>query len=358
MFKTYCAVVVAAICLGGVPNPLVAAEARTAAPALTVSVGTPMQRDWSETVPASGWLRPWQEAIVASETSGLRITDLLVDVGSRVTKGQTLARLSQDTVQADIRKQEAAVETARANLAKAVANADRARQLQSSGALSEQTILERLTDEQTARATLRSAEAALENERIRLTQTSVTAVDDGIITSRSALLGSVVSAGTELFRMIRQQRIEWQAEVSSRYLSRISPGMPVEIMSPEHGMMQGTVRLVGPSVSTDTGRTIVYVSLSGDALPRIGLYVTGRIKLRMTSALTVPETAVVFRDGMTYVLIVGEDKLARRVRVEIGRRNAGEVEITTGLDSSSRVVMAGGAFLADNVLVRVAEARQ
>ncbi|MDK4740372.1 efflux RND transporter periplasmic adaptor subunit (plasmid) [Rhizobium sp. CB3060] len=331
----------------------VAAE-QAAAPALTVSLTIPSQRDWPETVPASGWLKPWQEAIIASETSGLRITDVLVDVGSVVTKGQTLARLSQESVLADLRKQEAAVVTAKANLTKAKANADRARQLSSSGALSDEKITEYFADEQTATASLASEEAALDSEKIKLGQTTITAVDDGLITSRSANLGAVVSTGTELFRMVRQQRVEWQAEVSARYLPRISEGLSVAINGPDGHAIEGKVRLVGPSVSTDTSRTIVYVALPADARPRTGLYVTGNIELQTTPALTVPETAIVFRDGISYVFAAGEDNRVRRVRVETGRRNDGEVEIISGIDASSKVVTSGGAFLSDNDLVKIA----
>ena len=324
------------------------------APALTVSLVTPAEREWPETVPASGWLKPWQEAVIASETSGLRITDVLADVGSVVTKGQTLVRLSQDSVLADIRKQEAAVETAKANLAKAKADADRARRLKPSGALSDQTIAERLTDEQTAKANLESAEAALDSEKIKLGQTTITAADDGLITSRSADLGAVVSPGTELFRLVRQQRVEWQAEVSARYLPRIAEGLNVEIDVPDDRPIQGKVRLVGPSVSSDTGRAIVYVVLPADVHPRVGLYAIGSIELQTTLALTVPETAIVFRDGINYVFTINEDQRVQRVRVETGRRNNGEVEILSGMDAASRVVTSGGAFLSDNVRVKVA----
>ncbi|SCW88983.1 RND family efflux transporter, MFP subunit [Rhizobium mongolense subsp. loessense] len=327
---------------------------QAAAPALTVSLAAPAQRQWPETVPASGWLKPWQEAIVASETSGLRITDILVDVGSAVVKGQTLVRLSQDSVLADLRKQEAAVVTAKANLTKAKANADRARQLRHSGALSDEKIVEYLADEQTATASLASEEAALDSQKIKLAQTTVTAVDDGLITSRSAELGAVVSSGTELFRLVRQQRVEWQAEVSARYLPRISEGLNVTINEPDGHPVQGKVRLVGPSVSTDTSRAIVYVALPSDVRPRVGLYVTGSIELETTPALTIPETAIVFRDGISYVFTAGEDKRVRRIRVETGRRNNGEVEIVSGLDRSSKVVTSGGAFLSDNDVVKIA----
>lgn len=325
------------------------------APALTVSLVTPTQRQWPETVPASGWLKPWQEAIIASETSGLRITDVSVDVGAVVTKGQTLVRLSQDSVLADLRKQAAAVESAKASLVKAKANADRARQLRPSRALSDEKITEYLADEQTATASLESEEAALESEKIKLSQTIITAVDDGIITSRSADLGAVVASGTELFRLVRQQRVEWQAEVSARYLPRISEGLSVTINGLDGGPIQGKVRLVGPSVSTDTGRAIVYVALPADARPRVGLYVTGSIELQTTPALTVPETAIVFRDGISYVVTADKDNRVRRVRVETGRRNNGEVEIISGMDRSSKVVTSGGAFLSDNDLVKIAE---
>ncbi|RWI57068.1 MAG: efflux RND transporter periplasmic adaptor subunit [Mesorhizobium sp.] len=333
------------------PVGLAAAQEQGAA-ALTVSVRAPEQREWPETVPASGWLKPWQEAVIASETSGLRITEILVDVGSVVKEGQTLVRLSQDSVQAELRQQEAAVETARANLAKAKADADRARQLSRSGALAAQTVDERLTTEQTALASLASAEAALDIQKIKLAQTTITAVDDGLITSNSALLGTVVSAGTELFRLIRQQRVEWQAEVSARYLPRISQGLRVAIDGPD-GPIEGEVRLVAPSVGTGTGRAIVYVALSDGTIPRVGLYVTGNIELKTTPAFTVPETAISFRDGLSYVFVVDGNSRARRIRVETGRRNGGEVEILSGLDRSSKVVTAGGAFLSDNVLVQI-----
>ncbi|WP_420963734.1 efflux RND transporter periplasmic adaptor subunit [Brucella sp. IR073] len=325
------------------------------APALTVSLIRPVQREWPETVPAGGWLKPWQEATIASQIGGLRITEILADVGSVVTVGQPLVRLSQDSVLADVQKQEAAVATARANLAKAKADADRARELRPSGAVSDQSIADRLTAEQTAMASLDAEEAGLESQKIRLAQTTITAVDDGLITARSAELGAVVATGTELFRMIRQNRIEWQAEVSVRYLPRISAGLVARIDGLDGHPVEGKVRLVGPSVSSDTGRAIVYVTLPSNLHLRSGLYVTGRIELQTTAALTVPETAIVFRDGLTYVFTVDDASRARRVRVETGRRNDGDVEIVSGLDRAARVVASGGAFLSDNVLVSVAE---
>ncbi|MCF3638950.1 efflux RND transporter periplasmic adaptor subunit [Rhizobium sp. TRM95111] len=325
------------------------------ATALTVAVAKPAERRWPETVPASGWLKPWHEAIIAAEIDGLRVTDILVDAGSAVSKGQPLVRLADETVRADLRKEEAALASARAALAKAGANADRARKMQGSGALSDEKINEYLIGEETAIADVESAEALLESQKIKLAQTTIVAADDGLITSRSVQLGAVVSSGTELFRLIRQQRVEWQAEVSARYLPRIREGLTATIVGPDDRRVRGTVRLVGPTVSTDTGRAIAYVSLPAEARTPVGLYVIGQIELETTAALTVPEAALVLRDGIAYVFTVDAEKRASRVRVETGRRNGSEVEILSGLDRSTDVVATGGAFLSDRALVRVEE---
>ncbi|WP_425644531.1 efflux RND transporter periplasmic adaptor subunit [Agrobacterium leguminum] len=321
--------------------------------ALTVAVTKPAERQWAETVPANGWLKPWHEAIIASEIGGLRITEVLADVGSVVSKGQPLVRLSDETALADLRKEEAELETTKADLAKAQANADRARQVKGSGALSDEKVTEYLIAEQTAVASLDSAQAELESQKIQVSQTTIMAVDDGLITSRSAQLGAVVSSGTELFRLVRQQRVEWQAEVSARYLPQIKAGLGAAIIGPGKRRIVGTVRLVGPTISTNSGRAIVYVSLPPEDHPPVGLYVSGQIELQTTSALTVPETALVFRDGINYLFTVGQDRRVARVRVETGRRNDGEVEVLSGLDRSAEVVISGGAFLSDNALVKV-----
>lgn len=320
---------------------------------LTVTLAMPVLRQWPETVPASGWLKPWHEAIIAAEANGLRVTEVLADVGSIVSRGQPLARLTDETVRAELRKEEAALATAQAALAKARSNADRARKVGESGAISEEKATDYLIAEQTAVAGVASAEAALDSQKIKLAQTTIRAVDDGVVTSRSVQLGSVVSPGTELFRIIRQRRIEWQSEVSARSLNRIKQGQPAKIAQPGGQLVEGVVRLVGPTISTDTGRALVYVELPQEAQTAAGLYVTGWIELGMITALTLPETALVMRDGTAYVFTVDKDGRTSRVRVETGRRQDGEVEILSGLNDAAKVVAAGGAFLSDRAVVRV-----
>nr|WP_246436504.1 efflux RND transporter periplasmic adaptor subunit [Rhizobium cellulosilyticum] len=332
-------------------NPSVSQQADL--PSLTVSVSMPQQLEWAETVSASGWIRPWQEGVIASQISGLQIAEILVDMGAVVKKGDILATLSNDSVKANMRKQTAAVETAKASLSKARSDADRARRMSASGAMSEEKIVDYLANEQTATASLAAEEAALDGEKIKLEQTTIRAVDDGVITSRSAELGAVVSTGTEMFRMNRQQRTEWQAEVSPQDLTRISEGMTAQINGISETVVRGTVRLIAPSIETDTGRATVYIALPKDARPRSGTYVSGTIELRTSQALAIQDTALVYRDGIAYVFVADNQDRARRFRVATGRRNGDKVEILSGLSADARIVTSGGTFLSDGDLVRI-----
>ncbi|MFT3734298.1 MAG: efflux RND transporter periplasmic adaptor subunit [Rhodocyclaceae bacterium] len=191
---------------------------------MAVNLTTPTQQSWPLILQANGPIAAWQEGIVSAETGGLRITALHADVGDNVRRGQLLAELAQESVNADLRKFEAALASARASLAQAHADAERARAVKGSGALSEQQISNYLNTELTAQANVDSAQAQLDAQRVTLARTRVVAVDDGIITSRSATLGKVVASGEELYRLVRQNRFEWRAELDAQQLPRVRPG--------------------------------------------------------------------------------------------------------------------------------------
>lgn len=320
---------------------------------LTVTATVPRLEDWPRTLAASGALAAWQEAVIGAETGNLRVTDLFADVGTQVTRGQELARLSQGSVRADIRKQEALVAEAKATLAQAQANARRARLVKGSGALSDQQVNDYLITEETAKASLASAEADLDNSRITLERTSIRAVDDGVVTSRSATLGTVVSAGAEMFRLQRQNRVEWQAELDARQILRVRPGQTARVTLPDGRTVEGTVRQTAPALNSATARGIVYVALPVGSGALAGGYASGDIALGNSPALTVPQSSVVPRDGRSLVFTIGEDDRVTRRIVTTGRRLGDRVEILSGLPADARLVESGGAFLNDGATVTV-----
>jgi RND family efflux transporter MFP subunit len=321
--------------------------------ALNVTETRPEQKQWPVELPASGTIVAWQEAVIGAETGGVRITALYADVGDWVKRGQVLAELSRDTVQAEIRRYEASLASAKASLSKSMADADRARLVKGSGAISEQQVNEYLVAEETARANVDLAEAQLAGQKVTLSQTRIVAVDDGLITSRSALLGQVVNSGVELFRLQRQGRLEWQAEVDAKQLAMIRAGAKAEINLPSGEALQGSVRLTSPSLSTSTSRANVFVSLPKGSAAKAGMFASGRIEAAVKTVLAVQESAVVLRDGHNYVFEIGSGSKVVRREVNLGIHRDGLVEITGGLSRQGRVVRSGGAFLSDGSLVNV-----
>jgi RND family efflux transporter MFP subunit len=332
------------------------AQTTDKAAALTVTIVKPETALWPVIIPASGRLAAWQEATIAAEVSGMKVTDVKADVGSFVKKGDLLVQFAPESAQADLEQQQASVEKAEAELDQATADADRARGLTGTGALSSQQITEYLITERKSKADLSSAKAALTSAQLTLNRTKVYAVDDGVISERTASLGDVVTAGSELFKLIRQNRIEWKAELPFTRLRDVKEGTKAVIPTPL-GEVHGEVRLVSPTLSTDNGRVIVYVNLHPEAgmpSPKIGILASGYFEFNQTEALSVPSTAVVLKDGFTYVFILNADKqTVARKRVEIGRRNDDRVEIVSGLEKTDDVVASGGVFLADGSIVRV-----
>jgi HlyD family secretion protein len=329
-------------------------------PALTVNVTQALSANMPLRLSANGNIAPWQEASIGTEANGLRLADVRVNVGDSVKRGQVLATFAPESIQADVAQIRASVAEAEANLSEAAANAQRARDLQTTGALSASQINQYLTAERTAQARLQAQRAAAQVQGLRLKQTQVLAPDNGIISARSATVGAVLPAGQELFRMIRQGRLEWRAEVAGADLSRLKPGMEVRLnvnaANTTSPPIVGKVRMVAPTVDPQTRNGVVYVDLTSPGDARSGMFARGDFAIGEGVGLTLPQTAVQLRDGFNYVLRVAADSKVSEVKVTLGRRVGNRIEITGGLDAAARVVTSGAGFLADGDTVRVVEA--
>ena len=324
-------------------------------PALSVALVAPRREDWPRTLAAQGNVAAWQEAAVGAELSGFRVTSVLVNVGDRVRKGQTLATVNPETVAADVAQARASVAEAEAVLGEARANAARSRDLASKGFLSPQGATQAATLEQTAAARLAAVRAKLQAEEVRLGQTRVVAPDDGTISARTATVGSLAQPGQEMFRLIRGNRLEWRAEVTSSELAKIEPGVQAVVRLPTGAEVRGTVRTIAPTVDPQTRNAIVYVDLPvGDGTPaRAGMFARGEFELGRADAISLPQTAVVQRDGFSYAFRVEPNGRVAQTRIGVGRRVGDRVEVTDGLAADAQVVASGVGFLSDGDLVRV-----
>lgn len=324
-------------------------------PSLSVNVEAPLPMRMAQRLSANGNIEAWQEAVIGANVSGLILADVKVNVGDVVKKGQVLATFSSQTVAADLEQSRARAAEAEATAVEAEANAERARKVADSGALSEQQLNQYITAAQTARARAKAQIAAERAQEVRLSDTRVVAPDDGVISSRTATVGAVPS-GSELFRLIRQGRLEWRAEVPAPQLALLKPGMAVRIDAGSGITVAGKLRMVSPSVDPKTRNGIVYVDLPEPGAARAGMFAAGEIEVGSSDGLTLPQSAVMVRDGYSYVFRVSPDSKALQTKVTLGRRLDERVEILTGLGPNDRVVVAGGGFLTDGDLVRVVAA--
>ena len=321
---------------------------------LTVDLVKPARTIINQNIAANGSIAPWQEAVIGSESNGLMLTQVLVNVGDSVKKGQLLAQFSASTISADIALALANLNEAKINALEAADNAARANSIKETGALSAQQIEQYVSLESTSRARVAAAQASLQSSQIRNTQTKVIAPDSGIISARSATVGAVVSPGQELFKLIRQGRLEWRAELTSQDIGLIKNGLEAKLTLPDGNTITGKVRTSSPIIDTQTRNAIVFVTIPAGSA-KAGMFARGTFNIGTKEVLTLPATAVVLKDGFAYVMLVNADKRVQQVKIQTGERKGAIVEVIE-MDAAinNEFVASGGAFLADGDLVAIA----
>ncbi|MCH7290600.1 efflux RND transporter periplasmic adaptor subunit [Acinetobacter genomosp. 15BJ] len=324
--------------------------------ALTVTIVQPQQQNWEQTFTANGNIAAWQEVVIGSELSGQRLTRVNVNVGDEVRRGQVLAEINSETIRADLAAAKASYAEAQAVLADAITNNKRIQQLKNTGAISAQESTQYQTSQATAQARLDAAKAQIESNQLRLAQTQVVSPDNGVISARTATVGSLAQTGQELFRLIRDHRLEWRAEVTTSDLYKLKQGMTAHIVSPDPAQpaVTGKVRMIAPVIDPQTRYGLVYVDIPTTQAVRMGMFVKGEFDLGQKLALTVPQTALLLRDGFSYVFIVNDKNRVTQQKVNVGRRLGDRVELLN-LPANVKLVSSGTGFLADGDLVSIAK---
>lgn len=325
-------------------------------PAMAVELVSPAQQIWPDVLVASGEVAPWQEAVIGAEVAGVRLDEVLVNVGDKVAKGQLLARYSEDSLRADLARLDALVAEAAANVARTRADAARADRLAAAEVMSGQTVQLYRSQAQVAEAQLDSAKAQRKAQALKLRYARVVAPDDGLISARSATVGSVSVMGTELFRLVRRNRLEWRAEVPAEALPRLKPGTGAVLQALDGSKVTGSLRQLAPTVDTGTRNGLAYVDLPAGSGLAAGMYLTGRFRFESRNALVVPESAIVQRDGNQYLMKVDSGNRVHLVKVSTGRRQDEAIELLGGAEAAGRYVRSGGAFLGEGDLVQVTAA--
>ena len=347
---------------GGAPKP----ETAGPKPSLVVTTVSPVNQQMERTIAVSGSVAAWQEMYLGVELTGIRVAEVLVEVGDRVRAGQPLLRLDARTLQVQARQADASVAQARASLQLARANSERGTTLVKQGLISSSNADELQATLTSAEAQVATAEADRDAARLSLGFATLTAPDAGVISARAVQPGQIVSSGTDLLRLIRQGRLEWRAELTETDLTRVKIGTPVELAGPGGPTIVGRVRTVSPAVDPATRTGILYADLPAPGDLRSGMFAQGQILLGATTVSVLPREAIVFRDGFPYVFVAqaatdqagqtrSGDQEAFNVeqrRIAIGAQRGDFTEIQSGLLPTERIVVRGAGFLTDGDLVR------
>jgi RND family efflux transporter MFP subunit len=324
-----------------------------ASASMTVTLAKPVRQSISREVVASGSVEAWQEMSLGVELSGVRVSQVLVEVGAQVKSGQPLVLLDRRTLEVQARQAEASLAQARASLEVARAGATRGDSLLAQKLISTSNYDDLRAALIKAEAQLASAEAELESARLRLGFATLRAPDSGIISSRSVQPGQIAQVGTEMLRLIRRGRLEWRAEVSEGDLTRIQPGATVVVTGPGGEVVEGRIRAVSPGLDSKTRTALVYADLPQPGGLRAGMFAEGRVRTGAGEATVVPRQAIVFRDGFPYVFVLGKDSKVAQRRVDVGPAQGEVIEVRSGLAPTDQVVVRGAGFLGDGDLVKV-----
>jgi RND family efflux transporter MFP subunit len=331
------------------------APAAAAAPSLAVALSKAEKSPIERAVLASGPIVAWEEMQLGVELSGQRVTALHVDVGQQVAKGQLLLELDHRTLDSELRQAEAAHHEAASGVQLAQVNLNRGQGLAKAQLISASARDELRAALVQAQAREATSRAQLDASRLRRSFADLRAPDAGLISKRLVQPGQVVTAGSELLRMIRQGRLEWRPDLPEADLARVETGAEARVLGPR-GEVTGRVRAVSPGVDSTSRTGTAYVDLPEPGALKVGAFVQGRILTQRSPGLSVPAAAVVMRDGYAYVFTVDASGIAHRKRVSAGASEGDRVEILQGLSNGDSVVSEGAGFLGEGDRVKIVPA--
>lgn len=326
------------------------------APHTQVTTTSAKAANWAVSILAQGEILPWEVAIVSAKTNGIGATDVKVVEGDSIRKGQVLARFDDRLLKAELAQAKANLAFASSSLQLADTNLKRFDQLKLKQTLSEQEFDQVATQAATAAATRDQAAAAVQLAEVKLEDATVVAPDDGKILERSIELGKVPSAGESLFRVLRQNKLEWVAQIDAIDLARVKANMIAQINVTNKQTLTGKIRSVSPQLTSGSRLAKVRVILDGAPDIAVNTYADGKILIGNAAAVTVPSDSLVIKDGKTWVFRV-KNNAAEQVLVNIGRRQQNEIEILSGIKNGDTVILEGAGFLNDGDKISVKTAQ-
>jgi HlyD family secretion protein len=328
-------------------------EKEAAAPPL-VTVVVPVLGSVTSKVSLTGLISARNDMPIGNEGDAGRISEVLVEAGDRVHKGQVLARLNPITAQSLLDSAEASLDEVQANAA--VAQSEWARAQQGDDIFSKEENERRRTTALTAQAKVKAAQAQVRDARNKLAQTIIVAPTDGIVLTRSAEVGQIAMPGsTVLFHLARDAEIEMRGQVAEQDVPRLAVGQSAAVrLDGVAKSFSGTIWQIGAIIDAGTRQGTVRIGLPADRDLRPGSFARADIEVGSAKGVLLPQTAVLSDENGNYVLIVGADGKLERRGVTLGGARSEGLLVSQGLTGSEQVVAIAGAFLRTGETVAIA----
>lgn len=351
-----------------------------AKPPVAVDVATAAASDQIEGIEVTGQLEPKFSVDVRTQIPGL-VKQVFVTEWVRVKKGQPLARIDVAETEALVKRAEAGIASAKANLARTEVTANRAERelvrilkLKESGLATQQAVDDSRSEQEAAKAAIEAARAQIrvaeEEARqgvARLAKGNVNSPMDGIVALRNVNIGDLAgdaAAAKPIFRIVDNRLLNLTVTLPSADSGRIKIGQPLEFTVDSHPgkSFTGKVMFINPELSaTDRSLKVVAEVNNMQEVLKGGLFAKGRILTGSRSGiLQVPRNAVTGLDLSTRkgALFVVENGIARKRDIGVGAANGEMIEVSSGLKQNEQYVIRGGFNLKEGDRVAVAPPRE
>lgn len=310
-------------------------------------------RSFARMAPVSGEARPVNDVMVFASATGVRVSEVIAEVGDVVRAGDRLARLESGVVEAQFRMAQAQMQEARVEQARAAAEYARAREIADSGALSKEAIEARGAAAEAAQARYAAQQAAFREVSTRLQGGYVRAPASGLVIERTARVGEFADQKA-LFRIVGDNRLEIVAQVAESDILALKKGQVATFRTSDGTVVEGVLRRPPVAINPETRTGEALFDLPADGPVRAGMYLRGEVAIEKGQALAVPQTAVSYAAGSASVFLVQNGR-AMRAPVELGGRVGDHIAVIRGLKEGDVVAASGGAFLQDGDAVRMPE---
>ena len=298
-------------------------------------------------ISATGSLAARREMPVGVAGEGGMVSRVLVEPGTWVAAGQTLATIERSVQVQESDALGASISVAQADASIAQSDLDRAQSLVGRGFISKADIDRKVATRDAATARVKVAQAQLGEARARIGRLDIRAPAAGLILTRAVEPGQIVGPSSgALFRIAKDGQMEMLAHLAEQDLARLRVGTPATVTPTglQTGF-RGTIWQLSPVIDPASRQGTARIALGYNPSLRPGGFAGAQLMSGTVDAPLLPESAVQSDAKGNFVYIVGRDNKVARRDVTVGNVSEAGIAVTTGLKGDEQVVYSAGAFL-------------